>query len=336
MSFLALDIGGANLKIAHCQGFAASQPFALWQRPAALAGALQELLATAPAADGLAVTMTGELADCFSSKAEGVASILAAVEQAAGRRQVFVYLWDGRIIPPEALDQPLLAAASNWHALATYAARFCQDGAGLLIDLGSTTCDIIPIEHGQANASGCTDPERLITRELVYTGVERSPVCAVVSQLLWHGEMCPVAKEVFATTADAYLLLGQLPENDENLQTADGRPRTPAHAHARLARAICADTSLFSRADAGRAAETIRDAQLEQLSTATKTVLRRMETPPRTLVISGQGEFLLRRLLEQLALSLRLVSLTEQLGPQASRAAAAYALAVLAEERAPL
>ena len=334
MSVLALDIGGANLKLAHSEGFAASRAFQLWQQPQQLATVLTAMLASAPPADRLAVTMTGELADCFATKADGVAAILAAAEQAAGSRQVVVYLCDGRLVSAgEARAEPLLAAASNWHVLATYAARYCTAGSGLLLDLGSTTCDIIPIKNGKAHALGRTDPERLASRELVYTGVERSPVCAVVRDLLWRGESCQVAQEVFATTADAYLLLGDVPEDAEDLRTADGRPRTQASAHARLARTICADTTLFSPGDAQRAAAAIRLAQLQHLLGAVQTVARKMETLPQTIVLSGQGEFLLRQLVEQLDHSPSIVSLAERLGPEVSSSAAAFALATLAGER---
>ncbi|MEX2559527.1 MAG: tetrahydromethanopterin-linked C1 transfer pathway, partial [Pirellulales bacterium] len=83
MSWLALDIGGANLKAADGLGFAVARPFPLWQRPQALAGEIARLLADAPAAERIAVTMTGELADCFSTKREGVAAI--ARQGAQGR-----------------------------------------------------------------------------------------------------------------------------------------------------------------------------------------------------------------------------------------------------------
>ena len=79
MTFLGLDIGGANLKAAQAGGPAWSIPFELWKRPADLAGALRELLATLPAYQRLAVTMTGELCDCFESKRQGVQFILGAV-----------------------------------------------------------------------------------------------------------------------------------------------------------------------------------------------------------------------------------------------------------------
>ena len=335
MNVLALDIGGANLKLAHSGGFAASWPFPLWQRCLELANALTEILASAPPADRLAVTMTGELADCFESKIDGVNAILDAVEQAAGSRRVLVYLCDGRLVRvPEARTDPLLAAASNWHVLATFAARYCPGGRGMLVDLGSTTCDIIPIEYGQAQALGRTDPERLASRELVYTGVERSPICAIVREISWRGVPCQVAQEVFATTADAYVMLGDLPEDEEDIRTADGRPRTQPFAHARLARTICADTTMFVAADAMRAAAVIRDAQLHVLHKAVESVIRNMESVPQTIVISGQGEFLLRQLFEKLNPLLPRSSLAEQLGPNISCSACAYALAVLAHERA--
>ena len=76
---LALDIGGANLKAADGREFAAMRYFPLWQRPEKLADALAELLAAAPEHNVIVATMTGELADCFTTKAEGVAAIVAAL-----------------------------------------------------------------------------------------------------------------------------------------------------------------------------------------------------------------------------------------------------------------
>lgn len=334
MSWLGLDIGGANLKVADGEGFALAREFPLWQRPAELSEAIGDLLADAPAAKNLAITMTGELADCFATKADGVREILAALQRAAAGRNVVVYLCDGRLVGPRvAQQQPWLTAASNWHVLASYVCRFCSTETGLLLDIGSTTTDIISIGLSGPRAVGRTDPERLVAGELVYTGVERSPLCAVTSHLPWRGEQCPVAQEVFATTLDAYLLLNQLPEDACNTHTADRRPRTRTNAHARLARAICADTTVFSLDDARLAAETVRDAQLKQLTGAAEKVLQRLDNRAAVIVLSGHGEFLARQMLVPLSLAGRVVSLTEQLGSEISRCACAHALAVLARER---
>ena len=267
MKWMALDIGGANLKAADGEQFAAIQPFPLWQNPQQLADALRGLIALVPRVDHIAVTMTGELADCFVTKAEGVKFILDAVSAAADGRHLRVYMTNGLLVAPRiALRQPLLAAASNWHALARFAGRYAPQGTGLVIDVGSTTTDIIPLIDGAPVAMGHTDPKRMLSGELVYTGVERSPLCAVVNALPWRGRKCPIAHELFATTWDVYLMLGDLPEEPSRGNTADRRAATKDTAWDRLARSICADREMFSLADAQAAAEGAAAAQLTRIS----------------------------------------------------------------------
>jgi probable H4MPT-linked C1 transfer pathway protein len=277
--------------------------------------------------------MTGELCDCFLTKAEGVGFILQALEIAADKRHTRVYLTNGSLVSTQvALRQPLLAAASNWHALARFAGQFVRKGCGLLIDIGSTTCDIIPLVDGQPVTLGRTDPTRLASGELVYTGVQRSPVCAVSRGIVWRGRKCPIAHEVFATMWDVYLLLGDLPEEPESTHTADRRPATKEFAHHRLARMICADRETFSEADALAAAQTIARSQLHRVASVAHYVMSRLRTPPLKVVISGRGEFLARRVVEKLQLDVPVISLRSELGPELSHCAPAHALAWLAQE----
>src|SRR4051794_384431 len=98
MNWLGLDIGGANLKVGNGQGWARAVPLARWREPHGLAAAIGTLIAGAPPADGLAITMTGELCDCFWTKADGVRHILAAVAGVARGREVLAYLVDGRFV----------------------------------------------------------------------------------------------------------------------------------------------------------------------------------------------------------------------------------------------
>src|SRR4026209_2368437 len=109
MSWLGLDIGGANLKAADGRTWARSVPFPLWKDPAGLPAALSALFHSAPNSSGIAVTMTGELCDCFVTKVEGVRHILSAVVSAAEGRDVLVYLVDSRFASPaEARNVPYL------------------------------------------------------------------------------------------------------------------------------------------------------------------------------------------------------------------------------------
>lgn len=333
MHWHGLDIGGANLKLADGRGQALSRFFPLWQRPAELPMALADLCCHVPPGDGLAVTMTGELADCFATKADGVAAIVAASQAAAAGRALRFYAVGGRwLAAAEACAAPLAVAASNWHALAKFAGRYLPSGAGLLLDVGSTTTDVIPLHSGVPAAIGTTDPERLLHGELRYTGVMRSPLCAVVQALPWRGSNCPVAQELFATTWDAYLTLGDLPEEPACTHTADGRAATRAAAHDRLARAICADRTMFDADDARVAAQAVAAAQSRDLANAVRQVLAARPSLPQAVIVSGAGEFLARRVASATLPNVEALSLATFLGPTVSRCAPAHAVAVLAGE----
>jgi probable H4MPT-linked C1 transfer pathway protein len=211
----------------------------------------------------------------------------------------------------------------TWLALATYAGRFARRKPALLLDVGSTTTDVIPLLLGRPALRGWTDPTRLRRSELVYTGVRRTPVCTLLKG---------VAAELFATTLDVYLVLGDIPEEDST-DTADGRPATGEHAHGRLARMLCGDRETCTHAQTRRLAETARRAQRRLLSRAVLRVARTLGGEPRTIILAGSGEFLARKVIrEDLTWDCRLVSLARRLGPELSCAACAYAVAVLAAE----
>jgi probable H4MPT-linked C1 transfer pathway protein len=333
MQWLGLDIGGANLKAADGRGFALSRPFALWRQPNELTDALRRVIADSPPASHLAATMTGELADYFETKADGVRFIVEALHQAADGRQTRIYRTDGTLVSPQAaLREPLLAAAANWHALARFAGRYAGDGSALLIDIGSTTCDVIPLFNGKPMSRGCTDTERLLHGELVYTGIERTPICAVCATLPYRGRECPTAAEWFATTGDAYLILGELPEKPDHRDTADGRPATVAAARDRLARCICADRDSFNMSDARTAVEAIAATQVAKIVASLQQVIAALPESPKTTIVSGRGEFLARRAISAIGLESTIVSLQHECGRVVSECGPAHALAVLARE----
>ncbi|QDT68076.1 hypothetical protein MalM25_09880 [Planctomycetes bacterium MalM25] len=321
--WIGLDVGGANLKAADGRAVSVSEPFELWKRPDDLPEAVQRLLAKFDLAP-IALTMTGELADCFATKGEGVRAIVDAVTEASGGREVRVATVDDRwLTPGEAKSFPPLVAAANWRVAARLVASTLTTDSAAWIDAGSTTIDVIPLRGGRVASRGATDTERLLNGELVYTGVRRTPVCAVVVSLPYRGDACPVAAEWFATTADAWLLLGELDADPTNTETADGRPFTPEASVARLARCFGADSETFTREDAQQAAEAIANAQQQTLLSAMTRASLRSEL----CVLSGEGEFLARRALEG---RYQVFSLQKGLGPKASHPLPAHAAAVLA------
>jgi (4-(4-[2-(gamma-L-glutamylamino)ethyl]phenoxymethyl)furan-2-yl)methanamine synthase len=328
---IGLDVGGANLKAATIDGAARSQAFELWKGPEQLGKALADLL-RGWTPGRLAVTMTGELCDCFATKRDGVERILAQIERAFPGTPLGVWSTDGRFVTPnEARQHPLAVAAANWHALATavgasllpgFPARKDQNQSQLLVDVGSTTADIIPVIDGKPASAGLTDSERLNTGELVYTGCRRTPICALLQQ--------GVMAEFFATTLDVYLLLGVFDDDLNDCQTADGRPATKKDAHARLARMVGGDSEITPETRTHRLASDVHLKQRGFLADAIRAVVGRMLRKPEVVVLSGSGEFLARSAWQDAASeAIPIKSLQEILGPGVSTAACAYAAALL-------
>jgi hypothetical protein len=334
---VGLDIGGANLKLAWRDspghGSARSVSFALWKQPDTLAAILAPQLAELPDAP-IALTLTGELCDCFVTKREGVERIVQATQQAAPGRLLAIWGTDGQFHAPEsAMAQPHRVAAANWHALATYLGpRYAPHHGALLLDVGSTTCDLIPLEHGVPAAVGATDEERLQTGELCYQGASRTPLCALVPAG-W-----PVMAEFFATFHDVTTILGLVAEDPQDHDTANGRGRTVDESLGRIARMLGGDRETIAEDRLIAYAVATHGEWMARLSAQIGRVWYGPPDRPelRTLILSGAGEALARRAAEvALAGAPRTVtiSLQDELGPERSQAAPAWAVAELWSEQ---
>jgi len=335
MHVLGWDIGGANLKVSNGATRSIEVAFPLWKKPDELAGAMAELAGQLfEPADLWVVTMTGELADCFRSKREGVHQILNSACRAAGGIPVLVWTTTGEFVPvDEAMEWPLLTAASNWLALATWVARMAPEGNALLVDTGSTTTDVIPIRDGFPDPAGRTDVERLQSGELVYTGWKRTPVAAVAPDVAFRGGRCPLASELFATARDIHLLTEAVGERDDE-ETANGGPASIEGAYDRLVRMLCCDRDEMTLDEARAIASELSGRQAAQISAAIEAVLGRMDGPCPSVIVSGSGEFLARAAVDRTpGLGQAVIhSLGGTLGDEHAAAACAFAAVRLARE----
>jgi (4-(4-[2-(gamma-L-glutamylamino)ethyl]phenoxymethyl)furan-2-yl)methanamine synthase len=345
--WVGLDIGGANLKAAHSAGWSGSCSFPMWKQPRALAKSIATLLDVCPAFQGVAITMTGELADCFATRAEGVAIILDQVTTVLPASIVRVYDVDGRWrTVSQAARDPWSVAASNWHALARWVA--CQNPVGrfLLIDIGSTTTDIVPIQDGTIAIEDRTDSQRLQSGALVYTGMERSNVAGLVRELPLFGGLCPVLNEQFATTMDVHLWLGTMKDQADRCDTADRMPATREQARFRLARLVGEDGSTLADSDIDALAQSVFESQVRLIEAGTAKMMRRFEDKKSLkkdhrvdkvrIVVSGHGDALIESIVGKLPSAVDRIRLSESLGESLSRCAPAYAIASLASRELPL
>lgn len=378
LSIIGLDVGGANLKFAVLQAnrsvpglthdvleqtdangaihYVGSTPFPLWRFPEQLTTVVKNQIDFWPNVP-LAVTMTGELADCYANRQQGVAAIVDAITQAAGNRPTSFYGIADRLekcwlTADQARSQWLDVAAANWHATASLVGmelstpESSNPFSGYLIDLGSTTTDIVPIRRGRPSAIVKTDFERLNAHELVYVGVSRTPICSLISQFDVGVKKMPIARELFATIADAFRIVGEIPADPSSTDTADGKVASRENSLQRMARIVCNDF-LGSMVSSDRLADQLLNEQNlvamsrqaigqveSQISEAIRAVIAGNQDLPYHFVLTGQGEWLAERVIQQLNLpNVSLIKWSAQYGEDVSAAAAAYAVARLAYQQ---
>jgi probable H4MPT-linked C1 transfer pathway protein len=292
------DIGGVNTKAARLTADSESPrrtislPYELQRDRSRLAPTLRALAAQLDAAetDHHAVTMTAELSQTFRTKREGVEFILHALAEAFPAGRIHVYTVAGRFVTPqEACSRPLEAGASNWVATAAWVAG--RIPSCILVDIGTTTTDLIPIEQGAVAARGRTDPERLGTGELIYSGALRTPVEAITHHVPLDGGTAGLSAEGFALSGDVYLWLRLLTEKDYTCPTPDGRPATREFAGERLARVVCGDREMLDECAISRIAEALAQAQLERITRGLRELRTRFPAIS-TAVVTGLGEFI--------------------------------------------
>jgi probable H4MPT-linked C1 transfer pathway protein len=299
---IGLDVGGANTKAAWRDGDAVrtvSRPFEVWRDREALSAVIREVVAdlSDEPADLVALTTTAELSDAFRTKREGVGFVLDGAEAALGA-PLLVLTTAGELVGvDEARARPLEVAAANWAASAAAVAAVHPDA--LLLDVGSTTADVIPIAAGRVVAVGRTDLDRLLAGELVYTGVLRTNLATIAARVPVRGKWCPVASELFAISADVHLLLGRLAPEDYTCPTPDGRTASVECARERVARLVCADVEQLGLGEIDAVAAHVAAEQVRQIEAAVRRVSARSATPP-PIVPLGAGAFLAREVADRL------------------------------------
>jgi (4-(4-[2-(gamma-L-glutamylamino)ethyl]phenoxymethyl)furan-2-yl)methanamine synthase len=295
--------------------------FEIKDNPLALADTLKRaaLSVGAEIGDRHAVTMTAELSQAFHTKREGVECVLDALEATFPGSELVVYTVEGTFVSTiDARKLPLLVSAANWAATASLVARWIP--TCVLLDIGTTSADLIPVVNGEIVAHGRTDPERLLSGELVYTGAVRTPAEAVASHVpLWDGE-AGVAADGFALIGDAHLWLGHLEPKDYTCRAPDGNAPSRDSAAERLARVVCADRDILDDHSVERIARALARAQVDTVAAALRRVLGRCPSIRRA-VVTGLGDFIAAE--AAASLGLEIIPLSDRLGPSARMAPAA-------------
>jgi (4-(4-[2-(gamma-L-glutamylamino)ethyl]phenoxymethyl)furan-2-yl)methanamine synthase len=239
-----------------------------------------------------------ELDAAEAALGEGAGLVLDAAEAVSDGPPLLVFTTAGELVPlDEARARAAEVAAANWMASALAVAAVYSDA--LMVDVGSTTADVVPIAAGRVVAAGRTDLDRLLAGELVYTGALRTNLATIAPRVPVRGGSCPVASELFAISADVHLILGNLAPAAYTCATPDGRPATVKFARERVARLVCADAEQLAAEEIDAIARFLHAEQVRQIEAAVRRVSGRVgsDTP---VVPLGAGAFLAREAAERL------------------------------------
>ncbi len=319
LMILGIDIGGANTKIASADGRLVELHYVpLWKNsklPEVLTDISKRLMP-----EKVGVVITGELADCFPDKDSGISYIIDAVNNAF--RDVMFLDNTGNFTK----EKKRSIAAANWMASALTVGKDFKDC--IFVDTGSTTTDIIPIKHGKTLAA-VTDFERLKRSELVYTGVLRTNIAAILDTVDVGGVSSRISSELFSVTADAYLVLGMISVDDYTCDTPDGAGKNVQDAKRRLARLVCADLTEIGEEEFVSIAKQVMEKQVRDIVSAIHETAQRHNL--NTIVACGLGEFIVKEAVEKLGFEVILIS--EKYGKEISKVFPAYAVAQLVKPR---
>jgi probable H4MPT-linked C1 transfer pathway protein len=246
-----------------------------------------------------AVTMSGEMVDAFAHREDGVQRIADRLAQTL-RGALHLYAGDrGWVAAADAGRHWAEIASANWLATARHAAAVCGDG--VLIDIGSTTTDLIVFASGRVLTTSRSDHERLASGELLYQGVVRTAVCALAPRVAFGGRQVNVMNEWFATTADVYRLTGELDPAHDQQPSADAQPKDCAATRQRLARMIGLDARDASDAQWLALAQTWRQVQIDTMAASLVRVLAAGSAAASApqIVTAGCGAFLVAEIAAQ-------------------------------------
>ncbi len=249
--------------------------------------------------DAIGLTMSGELADAFPTRKDGVKFIVKATRRAT-RRDVFVVTSEGELVDPEeAIAEWRKVAGANWRASSELLASVHgEDEDFVFCDFGSTTLDIIPIMEGEVKAKGRTDYERLKHGELIYVGFLRTPLSYLLDRVIIDGNVVEVSYEYFSIVADALTVLGIIGEEEYTVETPDGRGKSYEECARRLARVVCSDPEEIGEEGV---IEIAKQAFKELFGRVFKHVQRKVrETGVEHAVTAGSGEEVLMEVFKRL------------------------------------
>ncbi len=180
-------------------------------------------------------TMSAEMCDCFDNRRAGVKYILNQIKKSKYNSYIFSKHGLSKLNSKD--NVPLDEVGSyNWYASALYVSKLIDNV--ILIDFGSTTCDISIIKNGKILNRRTSDITGMSLKELLYTGCSRTPIYAHISEIRFKNRIYDIIPENFSSMSDINIILGKLNGREIYSKSSDGSSHSLSQSYKRVSRSF--------------------------------------------------------------------------------------------------
>ena len=292
MKIIGWDIGGAHIKAAKIdfkkKTSKTKQIYSpIWKNVNYLKKSIKLIKKKLGKTNYHAITMTAELSDIFPDRKNGVKHIINLSSKILGEKNIFFYSKKNFLKKKLAIKKPFELNSMNWHATASFVSNFFPNC--ILVDIGSTTSDIIPIKNKEIISKDVSDYQRLKSNELIYLGVLRTPIQAVERKK-------NLINENFANLSDVYRVLNKIPSTFDLLPTLDRKTKNKHDSARRIARIFGKDYKKNHFLKWKKIAYQIEGEHLKILKSVIKKIEKKNFLKKVPIIGAGIGEFLVKKI----------------------------------------
>ena len=241
IKYLGIDIGGAHFKIIGLDEkksvcFADYRKCYVWKSLNNLRNEIEytnslNLKKNTPCG----ITMTAELCDNFKNKKHGAIEISKLCKKL--KLNYTFYTKSEKIFSKNIENNYKNFISMNWHSIARHFSKKFNNL--LVVDFGSTTTDFICIKNSKIVNNGFEDFSRLSKKEMLYTGIIRTPLFGLQHEISLRKKKYHIIPELFSNTSDIYRINNFIKKDFDIDDEADNGMKGTLNSLLRISRSFC-------------------------------------------------------------------------------------------------
>lgn len=243
IKYLGIDIGGAHFKIVGLDEkksvcFSEYRKCYIWKGLENLRKEIDYTNSLNLQKDAsCGITMTAELCDNFKSKKHGAIEISRLCKKL--NFNYSFYTNSQKIFSKNMQKNYKNVISMNWHSIGRY---FLTKFDNLMVvDFGSTTTDFICIKNSKIVNDGLEDFSRLTKKEMLYTGITRTPLFGLQHEISFRKKKYHIVPELFSNTSDIYRINNFIQKDFDIDDEADNGGKRTLESLLRISRSFCID-----------------------------------------------------------------------------------------------